>query len=155
MTTFPSLALFSQNAENDDPDMKRERTAKLPLLLAVLVTVALAASACTRANAFARTHSEPVVVDQAALTSRETLELRTGDRVTIAGYASDVITVEDGGILQIVTDAQDATGRNPVETTYAAIRPGQTEVVITHSLCEGITGCGGPALYYRLQVHVR
>lgn len=139
--------------------MSQERAVRLSMLVEVLLAAVLATSDCADARSFAPVRSEPVVVDRELFTGRKVVELRTGDELSITGYTPDVIAVGDGDILQLVNDAPDTRGGNatsPSENaTYVAVRPGQTEVVVTHSMCEGITGCGGPALYYRLQVHVR
>ena len=76
-------------------ELSVNRVLRLSWLLTATAMI-LVTSACIR--------SEPVLVDHDALVESTKLELRTGERMTIAGYTSDAVAVEDDDVLRIVAE---------------------------------------------------
>jgi len=82
------------------------------------------------------------------------IELRVGDLVNIKGYAPDAVEVKDSTLLSLRPNKEETTAAIPV-VTYKATARGNTEIVVTHSMCLAITvNCSEAAFYYILPVQV-
>jgi hypothetical protein len=115
--------------------------------------VALALAFVLAACGYAR--ASPMTIDTNRLRQPEPLTLQVGDQFTLVGYPAESIAVADETIVQPVSASFAGAEALTVQTTFQAMASGHTELMVSHSLCEGITSCSSPMLYWRLQVAVR
>ena len=136
--------------------MRSRFNAALKSRAAVLALLAILTSACSQPiEGASATMPVTVVIDLDALTQRKPISLQVGEHLVVTGYASDSISVANSHILQLSVEKDNATpAKSSAAALYTAVNPGQTELIIAHSMCEGVTGCSGPAFYHRLPVYV-
>lgn len=122
------------------PQMRVSRAAVLALVL-----LALFMSACGRA---------PLEVSPISWPKQTPIEMRVGDTVNITGFVPEAVEIKDESLLRFRPGDDSATGATPV-ATYVAVARGNTEIVVTQSMCLTITAnCGDAAFYYILTVQV-
>jgi hypothetical protein len=120
------------------------------------VAMLLGMVACSRAAAEQTPPTPtPVILTFARITQPEPLQLPEGGSFTLVGYSADAIAIADPQMLRVITPTVAQSEFSAPETTLLATAAGTTQVTITETLCEGVSSCNGPALFFNLKVEVQ